>query len=79
MQYTAGYTTIPEAVQEACAEWVSIMFQLASRDPAIASLTLTGVSTTNYQQQMFTGKMPPPPVAMLLAPYRRYSIGTGQG
>ncbi len=37
IQYTAGYSTVPEAVQEACARWVAYAFYLAQRDPALVS------------------------------------------
>ena len=56
--------------------------RIASRDPAIASLNIQGVSTTTYNPNLWGGpghRLPPPQIAMLLAPYRRYSIGTGQG
>jgi hypothetical protein len=33
VQYTAGYGTVPEAVQEACAEWTAALYFQTSRDP----------------------------------------------
>src|SRR5205085_4790855 len=42
VQYTAGYSTIPEAVQEACAEWVAIAYYGTIRDPGLASQDVTG-------------------------------------
>lgn len=32
--YTAGYSTVPEDVQEACAEWVAALFWLTKANPA---------------------------------------------
>src|SRR5207244_11532279 len=45
VQYTAGYTTIPEAVQEACAQWVAMLYYQMKRDPGIAHYTAGGVTT----------------------------------
>jgi hypothetical protein len=33
--YTAGYTTVPEDVQQACAEWVAALFWETKENPAI--------------------------------------------
>ena len=33
--YTAGYTTVPEDVQEACAQWVAHLFWQSKENPAI--------------------------------------------
>lgn len=56
--YTAGYATIPEDVQEACAQWVAALFWQTKENPA------------SYPD------LPPPGVVSLLAPHRRYPIGT---
>ena len=42
VQYTAGYTTVPEAVQEACARWVALMWNLTQRDPGLAGQSVGG-------------------------------------
>jgi hypothetical protein len=80
VQYTAGYTTIPEGVQEACAEWVTDLYFRTQRDP---SLTTQSVQGAIHQSWGVTGTgsslKPPIYVARLLAPYRRFSIGTNQG
>jgi hypothetical protein len=79
VQYTAGYVTVPEAVQEACAEWVAAAYFQTQRDPAISTLTLTGVQSQSWPV-LFSGRgEPPPPVARLLAPYRRFTVATDQG
>jgi hypothetical protein len=80
IQYTAGYSTIPEAVQEACAEWVAEWYFQTQRDPAL--LTQVPQAGTTSSWNTVAGKLPSRPpdnVALLLAPYRRYSIGTNQG
>jgi hypothetical protein len=73
VQYTAGFTTIPEAIQEAAAQWVSVLWSLAQRDPmqvnAITSTTGGG----------FTSQEIPPGVKTLLAPYKRRSVYSNQG
>ena len=78
VQYTAGYTTIPESVQEACARWVAICWNLAQRDPSLAS---QNVSQTIHQtwNPNDPDHQPPRPVRGLLAPYRRYTVSTNQG
>jgi hypothetical protein len=76
VQYTAGYTEVPEAVQLACAQWVSSLWYATQRDPALASLNTGGVSQ-NWSSPMMEGM--PITVQGLLAPFRRYSISTNQG
>ena len=78
VQYTAGYTTIPESVQEACARWVAICWNLAQRDPNLSTQSIAqsvrqswGADDPSHQ--------PPRPVRALLAPYRRYLVSTNQG
>src|SRR5579884_3011889 len=71
VQYTAGYTTVPEAVQEACAEWVAELYWQAQRDPLLASTKVSGGTATVFRPPGgWTGK-PSDNVARLLAPYRR--------
>jgi hypothetical protein len=76
VQYTAGHTTIPEAVQEACAEWVAIAWYQTQRDP---QLIHTVTSTGGSGWVAFPNRQPPAQVAALLAPYRRYTVAAGQG
>jgi hypothetical protein len=76
VQYTAGYTTIPEAVQEACARWVAQAYYLTLRDPAASAVSLAG-SAQRWAPP--SPGAPPPDVRTLLAPYRRHTIGTNQG
>jgi hypothetical protein len=78
VQYTAGYPTVPEAVQEACAEWVAIAWNATQRDPALASLRVDTLGLS-WSSLFTNARQPPPQVAALLAPYRRHSVGTNQG
>jgi hypothetical protein len=71
VQYTAGYATIPESIQEACAKWVAGLYYECSRDPLLANqLTTSGV--VSAWQGVPAGMM------ALLAPYRRHTITTDQ-
>jgi hypothetical protein len=76
IQYTAGYSTIPEAVQEACAEWTAILHQQTLRDPLLTNQLLTTGAASGWRAP---GQLPPDPVLALLRPYRRHTIGTNQG
>jgi len=76
VQYTAGYTTVPEGVQEACAQWVARLYYQTLRDPAIqntASATSGGTAASTSYAAPAPGD-PPPAVAALLAPYRRIVV-----
>jgi hypothetical protein len=42
--YTAGYATVPEDVQEACAQWVAALFWQSKRDPGLALEQIPGVA-----------------------------------
>jgi hypothetical protein len=79
IQYTAGYTTVPEAVQEACAEWVAFLYFLTTRDPALSHQVPVSGTTSGWAP--VAGKAPASPpdhVKGLLAPYRRYEVGVEQ-
>jgi hypothetical protein len=78
VQYTAGYTTIPEAVQEACAEWVSQLWYQTQHDPSLRTLSTSGAFAQTWEQFARPDR-PPQRVSLLLAPYRRYSMATNQG
>jgi hypothetical protein len=79
IQYTAGYSTIPEAVQEACAEWVSELYFLTTRDPALMHQVPSGGTASGWAPPASSLGLPPVNVMALLAPYRRHTIGTNQG
>jgi hypothetical protein len=82
IQYTAGYATIPEDVQEACAEWTAELYWMSQRDPAATSVALQSSVSTAYGKA-FTGSTkvlsahPSDYVRRLLAPYRRHTAGIG--
>ncbi len=78
IQYTAGYTVIPEAVQEACARWVAIAYNLTLRDPSVASQAASGAFSQTWPADAPSHE-PPPSIRPLLAPYRRHTIATDQG
>jgi hypothetical protein len=77
VQYTAGYTTIPEAVQEACALWVASSFLQCQRDPTLVAQAIPSQISQTFEQQV-TG-LPPNKVRALLAPWKRHTIATNQG
>jgi hypothetical protein len=73
VQYTAGYTTVPEAVQEACARWVARLFYQTQRDPTLTLQSLSGTLTQRWNNSPRPDPEPPEEIRTLLAPYRRYS------
>jgi hypothetical protein len=73
IQYTAGYATVPESVQQACALWVAESWYLTKRDPALTAISMTGLGNQVYDKDLNVG--PPTPVRTLLAPYRRCIVG----
>jgi hypothetical protein len=77
IQYTAGYTVVPEAVAEAGCQWAAELYYRTIRDPSLSSQTLTSQNWGQSSPNTF-GK-PPYNVQILIDPYRRYSIGTNQG
>ena len=78
VQYTAGYTAIPEAIQEACARWVAIAYNLTLRDPSVASQAASGAFSQTWRPDL-PDHQPPPSIRSLLAPYRRHTVATDQG
>ena len=68
--YTAGYETVPEDVQEACAQWTAALFWQTKRDPGLAQETLIGAVT----RAPFTSVSAA--VLELLRPYRKHSLAS---
>ena len=66
--YTAGFATIPEDVQEACAQWVAQLFKQTKRDPGLAS-KFTATESYSVLQKM------PDTTRQLLLPYRCHRVG----
>lgn len=84
VKYSAGFATIPEGVQEACAEWVAELYWMTYRDPAASDLTIAGTQSSRFGRRSWSMSehgitKPSDFVARLLAPYRRITIGTNQG
>src|SRR5262249_20691704 len=78
VQYTAGYTTVPEAVQEACARWVGRAYYLTTRDSALVLQTIPGASTQRWSYLPVLDHEPPEEIRALLALYRRHTFGNEQ-
>ncbi len=66
--YTAGYATVPDDVQEACAQWVAALFWQTKRDPGLSHESIPGAVARTPLGTM------PPGVKALLAPYRDHKI-----
>jgi hypothetical protein len=71
--YTAGFATVPEDVQEACAEWVAALFWRTKRDPALLHEAIPGVLARAPEQEM------PAHVRALLLPYRDHKVAVTGG
>jgi hypothetical protein len=61
--YSAGYATVPEDVQEACAQWVASLFWKTKRDPGLASESVPSSVARVPMNNL------PPEVRSLLEPY----------
>ncbi|MBI3406939.1 MAG: hypothetical protein HY040_01100 [Planctomycetes bacterium] len=66
--YTAGYETVPEDVQEACAQWTAVLFWASKRDPGLAHEAIVGAESRRPYGDL------PPSILELLRPYRVYPI-----
>jgi hypothetical protein len=66
--YSAGFSDIPDDVQEACAEWVAQLFWQSKRDPGLASEAIPGTVSRVPLQNM------PASVKLLLGPYRNWRV-----
>jgi len=75
IQYTAGYTTIPEGVQEACTAWVAYMYYAYTRNPNVISTATAPSGGTALSTTYGPLSFPPAHVQFLLKPYRRHTIG----
>lgn len=70
VKYTAGYTVVPEAVQEACATWVAYCYHRTERDPGLVGSFPSGGDASNW----FPPASPPREVEGLLLPFRKRSL-----
>jgi hypothetical protein len=66
--YQAGYSEVPDDVQEACAEWAAQLFWQTKRDPGLASETIPGTDARVILQNM------PTSTKLLLGPYRNWRV-----
>lgn len=66
--YTAGYASVPEDVQEACAQWTAMLFWQTKRDPGLARENVAGSIARTPHWQM------PLSVRLLLEPYRALRV-----
>ena len=70
VQYTAGYATTPEDVQEACAELVVSYFKMFDQNQLLQHESFAN----QVRIQIPYGRPLPSNVAALLAPYRQYPV-----
>ncbi len=66
--HRAGFNTVPDDVQEACAQWVAQLFWLTKRDPGIASESIPGALSRVVLREL------PTSVKLLLDPYRNWRV-----
>jgi hypothetical protein len=66
--YSAGFAAVPDAVQEACAQWVAQLFWQTKRDPGLASESVPGTLSRVPLRDM------PASTKLLLAPYRNWRV-----
>lgn len=66
--YSAGFATVPEDVQEACASWVASLFWLTKRDPGLAHESVSGLVARGTRDDLSA------PIFRLLRPYRNLRI-----
>lgn len=71
VQYTAGFSTVPEDVQEACAELVATWFQQRGRDLSLKTEDTAGT----YRYEADPNDQLPRRVRALLRPYRQHRVG----
>ena len=66
--YSAGFSAVPEEVQEACAEWVATLFWQTKRDPGLATEAIPGTVSRVILRDM------PASVKFLLSPHRNWRV-----
>jgi hypothetical protein len=66
--YRAGFSAVPDDVQEACAQWVAQLFWQTKRDPGLSSESIPGVLSRVLLRDM------PVSVKLLLDPYRNWRV-----
>jgi hypothetical protein len=76
VQYTAGYATVPEDVQEATAQLIASWFVQRGRDLTLQSESTHG--SYSYSAAVNQGQMPDR-VRALVRPYRYHRVAEGMG
>lgn len=66
--YSAGFSAVPDEVQEACAEWVAQLFWQTKRDPGLSSEAVPGAVSRAILCDM------PATVKFLLSPHRNWRV-----
>lgn len=66
--YRAGYSAVPDDVQEACAQWVAQLFWQTKRDPGLSSEAVPGAMSRVILRDM------PATIKLMLAPYRNWRV-----
>jgi hypothetical protein len=72
--YTAGFATVPDDVQEACAEWVARLFWQTKRDPGLASESVPGAFARSIEHGWRGTASVPADIKVLLEPYRDHKL-----
>jgi hypothetical protein len=73
IDYTSGFPVIPDPVQNAAIEWVTVRWYMAGNDPTTRSEAIPDVIEQRYSTELTIGAMPSGPREML-APYRIWSV-----
>jgi hypothetical protein len=66
--YRAGYSAVPDDVQEACAEWVAQLFWLTKRDPGLVNEAIPATFARTAARDI------PTSLKLLLSPYRNWRV-----
>ena len=76
--YTAGYTTIPVDIQQACLLWIAQCFSMVGENPSVKRMR-AGDTEIDFQLTTVVGKttlLIPPIIASILQPYKRVGYST---
>ena len=76
VQYTAGYATVPEDVQEATAELVATLFAERGKDTYLQQEHFVGSASYTFKD---LGALLPDRVRALLQPYRNHRVFNQMG
>ncbi len=68
--YTSGYTTVPQAIQDACIKLVADRYRTKNRDPGLRAEEITGIGRQEFWDATGQNKVDDS-VAQALAAYRK--------